>query len=91
MKTVSIVVGDHGDISVGINSNSWELRLPIEDCLDNSFSTDAIKDLKSSNRLREIIKDVRDMYSVFNAFPSSYIDIYVDDKHINNYEKEKAA
>lgn len=63
MLTIKITAGDRGDPSVGISPNSWDLIVPIEDALDDSYSRQPLEDIKTSQRLTELKSAFAEFYS----------------------------
>lgn len=78
-KMVTLTVIDNGDPSVGINANQWELTLPIEDCLDNSYSKTPLVGLLANEQLQGIAERLLAMYATFLDTPA-WVQVYVDGK-----------
>lgn len=66
MTKVKITVGTDGDPSVGINGNEWELIIPIEDALDNSYSRQPLEDIKTSERLSDLMLALGEFFTVWS-------------------------
>lgn len=76
MTKIKITVGNNGDPSVGINGNEWELIIPIEDALDNSYSRQPLEDIKTSERLSDLMLALSVFFTTWSE-RADYVDYEV--------------